>query len=141
MNKLFIGVDLGVNRNVDGFYYKDRKKLALENLTFFELFDAIKQLKVRYNITVIIDAGWLNKSNFHVIGTNKNVNGKIGERVGANHETGRKIAEMCDYLGVAYELHRPTRSKVNKEVFEQITGYQGRTNQATRDAGMLVYGK
>lgn len=141
MNKLFIGVDPDVNKNGVGFYYKDRKKLALENLTFFELFDAIKQLKVRYNITVIIDAGWLNKSNFHVIGTNKNVNGKIGERVGANHETGRKIAEMCDYLGVAYELHRPTRSKVNKEVFEQITGYKGRTNQETRDAGLLVFGK
>lgn len=141
MEKLFIGVDPDVNKNGVGFYYKDSKRLELENLRFFALFDAIKQFKTRYNITVIIDAGWLNKSNFHVTGTNKNVNGKIGERVGANHQCGKLIAQMCEYLGVNYELHRPTRSKVNKEVFEQITGYKGRTNQETRDAGMLVYGK
>jgi hypothetical protein len=139
MNKIYIGIDPDTSKNGVGFWYKESKKLELENLTFFELFDALKQLKIRYNITVIIDAGWLNKSNFHVVGTNKNVNGKIGERVGANHEVGKKIAEMCDYLGVAYQLHRPTKSKVNKEVFEQITGYKGRTNQETRDAGMLVY--
>jgi hypothetical protein len=139
MNKLYIGIDPDTSKNGVGYWYKENKKLELENLTFFELFDALKQLKIRYNITVIIDAGWLNKSNFHVVGTNKNVNGKIGERVGANHEVGKKIAEMCDYLGVAYVLHRPRRSKVNKEVFEQITGYKGRTNQETRDAGMLVY--
>lgn len=141
MEKLFIGVDPDVNKNGVGYWRPEKKIFELENLTFFKLFDVIRYAKIRYNVTVIIDAGWLNKSNFHVTGTNKNVNGKIGERVGANHETGRKIAEMCDYLGVAYELHRPTRSKVNKEVFEQITGYKGRTNQETRDAGMLVYGK
>jgi hypothetical protein len=140
MQKLFIGVDPDVAKNGVGFWYKESKKLELENLTFFELFDALKQLKIRYKITVVIDAGWLNKSNFHVVGTNKNVNGKIGERVGANHETGKKIAEMCDYLGVEYQLHRPTKSKVNKEVFEKITGYKGRTNQETRDAGLLVFG-
>jgi hypothetical protein len=139
MKKLYIGIDPDTSKNGVGYWYKESKKLELENLTFFEFFDALKQLKIRYNITVIIDAGWLNKSNFHVVGTNKNVNGKIGERVGANHEVGKKIAEMCDYLGVSYQLHRPRRSKVNKEVFEQITGYKGRTNQETRDAGMLVY--
>jgi hypothetical protein len=140
MNKLYIGIDPDTSKNGVGFWYKESKKLELENLTFFELFDALKQLKIRYNITVIIDAGWLNKSNFHVVGTNKNVNGKIGERVGANHETGKKIAEMCDYLGVEYQLNRPTKSKVNKEVFDKITGYKGRTNQETRDAGLLVFG-
>jgi hypothetical protein len=140
MNKLYIGIDPDVAKNGVGFWYKENKKLELENLTFFELFDCLKNLKIRNQIIVIIDAGWLNKSNFHVKGTNKNVNGKIGERVGANHETGKKIAEMCDYLGIEYQLHRPTKSKVNKEVFEKITGYSARTNQENRDAGMLVFG-
>lgn len=141
MNKIFIGIDPDVEKNGVAIWYPKTKQLELNNLKFFDVFELIKAMKIRNEIIVTIDAGWLNKSNFHVIGTNKNVNGKIGERVGANHETGRKIAEMCDYLGVAYELHRPTRSKVNKEVFKQITGYKGRTNQETRDAGMLVYGK
>lgn len=140
MNKIYIGIDPDTVKNGVAIWYPKKQQLELNNLKFFDLFELIKSMKIRNEIIVIIDAGWLNKSNFHVTGTNKNVNGKIGERVGANHETGKKIAEMCDYLGVAYELNRPTRSKVNKEVFEKITGYKGRTNQETRDAGLLVFG-
>lgn len=140
MKKLFIGVDPDSKKNGVAYWYKENKNLELENLTFFELFDSIKSLKIRYDITVIIDAGWLNKSNFHVTGSNKRVNGQIGERVGANHETGKKISEMCVYLGVEYQLHKPIKSKVDKVLFEKITGYKGRTNQENRDAGMLVYG-
>jgi hypothetical protein len=140
MQKLFIGVDPDVAKNGVGFWYKDRKKLELETLTFFELFDCLKNLKIRNQIIVIIDAGWLNKTNFHVLGTNKRVNGKIGEHVGANHEVGKKIAEMCDYLGLEYRLNKPRSKKVDKETFEKITGYTGITNQEKRDAGMLVFG-
>jgi hypothetical protein len=140
-NKVFIGIDPDVKKNGVAVWYQKPKRLELSNLKFFDVFDLIRLLKIRNQIIVIIDAGWLNKSNFHVTGTNKNVNGKIGERVGANHETGRKIAEMCIYLGVEHQLHRPTTSKVNKEMFEKITGYKDRTNQENRDAGLLVYGK
>lgn len=140
MKTLRIGIDPDTKKNGVAYWYKESKRLELENLTFFELFDSLKSLKIHYKMTVVIDAGWLNKSNFHVFGTNKSVNGQIGERVGANHETGKKIAEMCDYLGIDYELHKPVKSKVDKELFEKITGYTGRTNQETRDAGILVYG-
>ena len=140
MNKLYIGIDPDTKKNGVAYWYKQSKRLELENLSFFDLFESLKSLKIRHEITVIIDAGWLNKTNFHVTGTNKRVNGKIGERVGANHETGKKIAEMCVYLGIEYILHKPVKSKVDKELFEKITGYKGRTNQETRDAGILVYG-
>lgn len=140
MKKLFIGVDPDVKKNGVAYWYKDQKRLELETLTLFQLFDVIKNLKVLNSITVIIDAGWLNKTNFHVVGNNKRVNGKIGEKVGANHERGKVIAEMCDYLGVEYQLHRPTKSKLNAEQFEKITNYKGKTNQEVRDAGMLVFG-
>lgn len=139
MKKLFIGIDPDTKKNGVAFWYQQTKKLELENRTFFELFDILKESKKWFNITVVIDAGWLNKTNFHVTGTNKRVNGQIGERVGANHETGKKIAEMCVYLSVEYVLHKPIKSKVDKVLFEKITGYTGRTNQETRDAAMLVY--
>jgi hypothetical protein len=139
MKKLYIGIDPDTEKNGVAYWYTETKKLELENLTFFELFDALKNLKIRNQITVIIDAGWLNKTNFHVLGTNKRVNGKIGERVGANHETGKKIAEMCVYLGIEFRLNKPNYKKVDKETFAKLTRYTGRTNQDTRDAGMLVY--
>lgn len=151
MKKIFVGIDPDIKKNGVAFWYKDAKRLELENLTFFELFDVIKNLKTRNQISVIIDAGWMNqKTNFRQkyfdkkskkwVDYRTGVKEKMSSDTGANHETGRKIAEMCDYLGVPYEFHRPTETKLNKEAFAKITGYAGRTNQDKRDAGMLVFG-
>lgn len=141
----YIGIDPDVTKNGVAFYERATKKLELSNLTFFELFDYLQFVKKvskeeNQSVSVIIDAGWLNKSNFHVTGQNKSINGQIGERVGANHQVGKLIVEMCIYLDLDYKLNKPTKSKVNAETFAKITGIIGRTNQEQRDAGMLVYG-
>lgn len=141
MNKIWIGIDPDTDKNGVAIWYKDSKELVLKNLTFFELFSLLSELKTAFDIQVIVDAGWLNKSNFHAINGNKNINAKIGERVGANHETGKKIVEMCEFLSLAVSLNKPTRSKSNAERFKSVTGYVGRTNQETRDAGLLVFGR
>lgn len=148
MKKIFIGIDPDTDKSGVAMFTENNlinEKFQLTNLSFFDLFDFFlnwcdlaKRLETK--LLVIIDAGWLNKSNFHVTGTNKNVNGKIGERVGANHETGKKIVEMCQYLGIDYKLNKPIKSKVNSEYFANLTGYKGSTNQDQRDAGMLVFG-
>ena len=139
--KMLIGIDPDTKKSGVAFFLKNYT-LELYNLTFFEIHSTLLdfQTNFKFNILVIIDAGWLNKSNFHVTGTNNKVNGKIGERVGANHEVGKKIAEMCEYLGIEYKLNKPTNSKVNAEYFKKLTGYKNKTNQDQRDAGMLVYG-
>ncbi len=96
----------------------------------------------RDQIHVIIDAGWLNRTNFHSRANESHkANAIIGERIGANHEVGKKIAEMCEYLGISYDLHRPSRSKITADYFKHLTGYKLRTNQDMRDAAILVYGK
>lgn len=148
MKKIFIGIDPDTDKSGVAMFTENNlinEKFQLTNLSFFDLFDFFlnccdltKRLETK--LLVVIDAGWLNKSNFHVINSNKNVNGKIGERVGANHETGKKIVEMCEYLRIEYKLNKPKKSKVNSEYFAKLTGYKGRTNQDQRDAGMLVFG-
>lgn len=168
MKKLFIGIDPDTNKS--GVAAWDGKELKLYNLTFFELYDFLKDIAMLNPIgvsnsgipimpyddapvlKVIIEAGWLNeKANWHYLGsyTTKNnapINNRIsyaaksGANVGANWETGKKIAEMCEYLGIEYELKRPQSSKVDAKYFEKLTGYKGRTNAETRDAAMLVFG-
>ena len=145
---IFIGIDPDTKKSGVAVYTEYpliNDIFQLSNLSFFELFVFLLNWltyanKAEQKILVIIDAGWLNKSNFHVTGTNKKINGKIGERVGANHETGKKIVEMCEFLNIDHKLHKPTKSKVNADFFAKITNYKGRTNQDQRDAGMLVYG-
>lgn len=120
----------------------DNGELMLcKNKTFFELYDFLKETKdTGHEFKVIVEAGWLNKSNWHIRRDQKTaVIAEIGERTGANHETGKKIVEMCEYLGINYEARKPRSTKVNAQLFKLITKYKGRTNQEQRDAAMLIY--
>lgn len=137
---MYIGIDPDITKNGVAIWNKETKVLDLYNMTFVELQKTLELNKWKIN-KVIISAGWLNKSNFHASNKfNKSVNSIIGERVGANHQVGKLIAEYCTYYNIPFELSKPTQKKLNKEAFAKITKYKGRTNQEMRDAGILVYG-
>ena len=142
MQKLYIGVDPDIDKSGVCLYYS-KTNFELLNLKFFELFDKLYLLKDCENldIEVVIESGWLNKSNWHKV-TNGSaaINANIGLRTGANHEVGRKIIEMCEYLKLKHRIVKPTKSKIDAKGFEQITKHKGRTNQEQRDSCMLVFG-
>ena len=138
VNKTFIGIDPDVNKS--GVAYKNGKDVVLKNLKFFDLFDYLKDLVLsEENLEVYIECGFLNKSNWHAVNGSNAINANIGQRTGANHETAKKIVEMCEYLKIKHFKIKPTRSKVNAEFFKQITKLDLRTNQETRDAYMLIF--
>ncbi len=143
ITKLFIGIDPDIEKSGFCEYYS-KSCFELKNLSFFKLFDELNYLKDCENlkIEVFIEAGWLNKSNWHKVNNGSAaINANIGLRTGANHEAGRKIVEMCEYLGLKNYLIKPTKSKVDAETFKAITKYQGRTNQEQRDSAMLVWNR
>ncbi|HDG9822202.1 TPA: hypothetical protein PGG10_001177 [Acinetobacter nosocomialis] len=136
--QIIIGIDPDLEKSGVAILGND---LQLKNLTFpetVELFrneqDSIKK--------VVIEAGWKNKkANFRVGGGHsRQVNEQIARRIGMNHATGILLAEIAQALGLAVLLVKPTKSKLNAEQFNKITGWQGRTNQEQRDAGMLIWG-
>ncbi|EPX3864195.1 hypothetical protein ACWY7A_003488 [Acinetobacter baumannii] len=136
--QIIIGIDPDLEKSGVAILGND---LQLKNLTFpetVELFrneqDSIKK--------VVIEAGWENKkANFRVGGNHsRQVNEQIARRVGMNHATGILLAEIAQAMGIAVLLVKPTKSKLNAEQFNKITGWQGRTNQEVRDAAMLVWG-
>jgi hypothetical protein len=143
---ILIGIDPDTKASGYAWYNKETKKLKLDNMSFFQLYDElsyiINELNTHVkpeNIKVILEAGWLNKGNWHTQGSNKASSTMIGNRTGANHETGRKIEEMLIYLGIPYELRKPTTQKVDSKYFEKLTGIK-KSNQDQRDAAMLVWG-
>ncbi|HAB71517.1 MAG TPA: hypothetical protein DCE34_11750 [Acinetobacter nosocomialis] len=136
--QIIIGIDPDLEKSGVAILGND---LQLKNLTFpetVELFrneqDSIKK--------VVIEAGWKNKkANFRVGGGHsRQVNEQIARRIGMNHATGILLAEIAQALGLAVLLVKPTKSKLNADEFNKITGWQGRTNQEQRDAGMLIWG-
>jgi len=139
-NKTFVGIDPDVTKS--GVAYKNGKDVVLKNLSFFDLFDYLKQAKSNNeNLEVYVECGFLNKSNWHTTNSSNSVNAQIGQRTGANHETAKKIVEMCVYLELKYFEIKPTKSKVNSDFFKQITKIDKRTNQEQRDAYMLIHGQ
>ena len=125
--------------------------LWITKLSFFGLFDYLCELREQRfgidgmedtKIKVYIEAGWLNqKSNWHVSGKGEAVSARVGTKVGANHQVGKLIAEMCEYLGLEYELVQPRTSKMPVKLFRKITGYEGKVDQDGIDACMLIFGR
>lgn len=100
---------------------------------------------------IIIEAGWMNESNWHVL--NRYMTARkaaaIGRSVGMNHQTGMMIEQICkDYFGLPTELQRPFKKcwkgkdgKITQEEMQTITGHPKlpRMNQDQRDALLIAW--
>jgi hypothetical protein len=143
MNKTFyIGIDPDLDRSGVAIFEKDNKILVLKNLSFWQLFDLLKEHNEKI-IIVRIEAGWLNKkSNWHTeYGQTKTKGESIARNVGENHAVAKLIVQMCIYLELKYEIIQPRAHKTDATLFRAITKYDGKTNQDNRDAAMLLFDK
>lgn len=145
---ILIGIDPDAEKSGVAVYDSTHKALSLHNISFFGLYDML--IRIRPD-KVYVEAGWLNeKTNWHKGYFNKKTRKwekysegileKISASTGANHETGKKIIEMLQYLKITYIPIRPQATKVDGKLFEKMTGIT-RSNQEQRDAAMLILGR
>ena len=126
------------------------RQLELSNLSFPLLIEYLQFAKqkgeeLNESLVVVVEAGWFNaKSCFHTA-QGKQAE-KIAKDVGANHETGRKIIEMCEHYGINVIAKAPLAKcwkgkdkKITHEELASFTGIMGRTNQDGRDAALLAW--
>lgn len=145
-----IAIDPDKDKSGVAFLKPATRQLELSNLTFPDLLDYLQFCKSKHQETgesliVVVEAGWMvNKSNFHEAQGHRAE--KIAKDVGANHETGRKILEMCKHYGIESVGHHPLVKcwkgkdrKITHEELASFTGIMGRTNQETRDAALLAW--
>lgn len=148
--KLIIGVDPDCSKSGVCILNKDLKTVHPKALEFFDLF-ALLHFEKENIEKVKIEGGWLNKmSNWHGA-ENVFTAAKIGKNIGANHETGKKIVEMCEYLRIPYIVSRPLTKKWKgrdgKITHDELIGILDNikvklttktTNQDTRDAVLIA---
>jgi hypothetical protein len=153
-----VGIDPDVDKNGVAFLDCATKRLKIMTYAFADTLDYLRRVKREAEVTnmhlmVVIEAGWLNKTHWHITprDTKQSAAAK-GNHVGRNHETGRKLAEMCEYFGIPYKLQKPLAlksgglhlwkskdGKITHDELASFTGITGRTNQEGRDAALIAW--
>lgn len=145
-----IAIDPDVSRSGVALLKPATGLLEVSNLTFPQVIDYLQQAN-RNNgaetLIVLVEASWLIQGNWHLSSWERRQRAASkGYDVGRNHETGRKIAEMCRHLGIEVLEHAPLRKcwrgrdgKITHEELVSFTGIKGRTNQDARDAALLAW--
>lgn len=150
--RTIIGIDPDCGKSGVCTLRLESKAMHLQTLTFPALLDYLLSIRSAYAIQreqrfiVVVEAGWLvNKSNYHAYQGRRAE--KISKDVGANHETGRKIIEMCRHYGIKvveqHPLKKYWRGKDGKITHEEIIAFttisDNRTNQEQRDAALIAW--
>ena len=149
---VLIAIDPDIERSGIAELHRSSRKIKLFSLRFPELMDYLLSAKrfievKQLRLGVIVEAGWLNKGNWHLTPKDTKYSAaEKGRQAGRNHETGRKIVEMCNHFQIVTEEVKPLRKlwlgkdrKITAEEFNRVTGYKGRSSQDMRDAGLLAW--
>ena len=149
---IIIAIDPDIERSGVAELDKRTKQIKLFSFSFPDLMDYLISMKRICEIKnlrpeVIVEAGWLNKGNWHLSDADSKYSAaEKGRQTGRNHETGRKIVEMCKHYQFITEEVRPLRKfwqgkdkKITSEEFNRLTGYSGRSSQDMRDAGVIAW--
>lgn len=144
-----IGIDPDCDKS--GFAWLEVKSRAIRlySLTFPELIDKLLHGRGAIpNTIVVVEAGWLSESHWHLTRwDNARLAAAKGNAVGRNHETGRKIVEMCRHRGIPVYEQKPLRKcwkgkdgKIShQEISQFIPNFPNRSNQETRDAALIAW--
>jgi hypothetical protein len=145
-----IGIDPDVTKSGYAFLDVAQRKLHLYSLPFPELLDRLIAVKRTYALPdmtfiVVVEAGWLNAiSNYHTAAGRRGQ--RIAKNVGANHQVGKMIVEICSHYAIPVETVKPLKKmwhgrdgKITQEEIAAFTGINGRHNQEERDAALLAW--
>lgn len=150
MIKRIVAVDPDVTKNGVAVIDVESRMVTVDALPFADLIDFLYGIEDKSSLIVAVEAGWLNKPNWHMA-PSMAAAANIGNRIGRNHETGRKIVEMCEHVGLSVCLVKPLKKRgkgsdgktTHKELESVLKGRKlalnkKRTNQDERDSILIA---
>lgn len=150
--EVVIGIDPDCDKSGFAVLDKTAGTLTLGRYDFVGLIEELGRRMEMYSghrdWVIVVEAGYLTgTANDHYFGDNIRVAAKVAQKVGRNHETARKIVEVCRMLKFPVEERKPLRKiwgkshneKISSEEFNALTGYTKRTSQDVRDAALLAW--
>lgn len=145
---MIIAIDPDVSRSGVAILNKEQRSIEIKSLAFPQLVDFLQGLIVEPSAIVYVEAGWLNKGNWHLkSGQGVAVAAATGSKTGANHQVGKQIVEMARHYGLDVKEVKPLRKGwsgpsgkiTHEEITYFIPGLPKRTNQEERDAALIAW--
>ena len=140
---LVIGIDPDVDKCGLAVYDVRMKLMEPHKLTFPSLLEYLRWTKGEVEKDgskwmVYVEAGWMNKSNWHVDGNmGAYYSAAIGASVGQNQGVGMKIIEMCKYYDIPCEGIRPL-PKTMRIGNKRLNIWKGRDGKITQEELLKV---
>jgi hypothetical protein len=144
-----IGIDPDVDKSGVAYLRTSTRQLEVSSLTFPRLMDylqfaARKRDEKKETLIVVVEAGWLNTiSNYHTDAGRRGQ--RIAKNVGANHQVGKIIVQMCERHDIPVEIVKPLKKmwkgkdgKITQKEIQAFTGLS-KTNQEGRDAALIAW--
>ena len=150
MIKTIVAVDPDVAKSGVAVVDVEKSEVQTYSMTFPDLIDYLYGFTENQSVSIAVEAGWLLKANWHSA-PSKAAAASIGNRTGRNHETGRKIVEMCEHRNLSVSLIKPlgkrwsgAGGKITHSELEsvlkgrKIALNKKRTNQDERDSILIA---
>lgn len=110
---IIIAIDPDVEKNGVAYLNCENKNLEISTLSFPELLDYLRYVQrcaetTQKHLVVVVEAGYMNKGNWHLNPKDtKAAAAAKGNHAGRNHETARKIVEMCKHWQMEVKEVKP----------------------------------
>lgn len=150
--KLIIAIDPDVTKSGLTELDTDDRSINCYSLTFPVLIEFLqnynKKSEAGLDLIVVVEAGWLNLSNWHTDRAESTAyNAKIGNSTGRNHQVGILIVEMCHHYGIEVVEQRPlkkiwkgAKGKISHEELKSfVHNLPNRTSQDIRDSVLIAW--
>lgn len=140
----YIGIDPGATTGF-ALWLPNEKLLKLQSFDFWDTVYELNNYFTLYEqrLLVVIEAAWKIKTSYRRHDDESPQRGmlKINRNVGSANREAELLAQYVKRNQVQILEITPNARKIGCVQFRQLTGYTGQTNQHTRDAGMLVWGR
>lgn len=150
---VYIGIDPDSVKSGVAYVERETGKCEATALAFHDLLDYLKFVREKseesgQSVLVVVEAGWLNDSNWHLTSRDSRyIASAKGKALGRCEQTGRLILEMAEkVIGLTCLAKKPLRKcwkgkdrKITHEEIAEFTGLMGKTNQEARDALLLAW--
>lgn len=144
---IFIGIDAGVHCGFAVWDGASKCFLEVSTLSFWDCIESLKQNADFWapngdKMTVVIEDVTQNKLTFYRHDTTHKGMEKISRNVGGVMAYTSLIMEWCERQGVEMIKSRPGKKSMTKmkaEAFKNLTKWEKKTSEHSRDAALLVF--